>query len=89
MIGKTVLVGKTYVRGDEVVETVQFLGLVEAIAERTGFALRRADTSKLEWLPPDLRAFQPAEPGEYTLRGTGEIVEDPDFISTWTVERDE
>jgi hypothetical protein len=88
MIGKTVLVGKTYVRGDEVVETVQFHGLVEATDERTGFALRRADTGKLEWLPPDLRAFWPAEPGEYTLRGTGEIIEDPDFISTWTVERD-
>jgi hypothetical protein len=89
MIGKTVLVGKTYVRGDEAVEQVQFHGLIEEVDERAGFALRRADNGELEWLPPDLRAYQPAEPGEYTLRSTGEVVDDPDFISTWIVERDE
>lgn len=89
MIGKTVLVGKTYVRGDEAVEQVQFHGLIEEVDERSGLALRRADNGDLEWLPPDLRAYKPAEPGEYTLRSTGEVVDDPDFISTWIVERDE
>ncbi|MGB7589031.1 MAG: hypothetical protein WBM00_10020 [Solirubrobacterales bacterium] len=59
----------------------------EAADERHGFALRRADTGDLEWLPPDLRAFKPAEPGEYTLRPTGEVVVDPDFLSTWIAER--
>ena len=87
MIGKRVLVGKTYMRGEEVLEQVQFHGLIETADERMGFTLRRADTGDLESLPPDLRAFRPAEPGEYTLRSSGEVVSDPDFIATWIAER--
>jgi hypothetical protein len=26
-----------------------------------------------------------AEPGSYRVRQTGEVVENPDFIATWTV----
>jgi hypothetical protein len=37
------------------------------------------------WLPPDLRSFEPANPGEYRLRSTGEVVVDPDFVSSWTI----
>jgi hypothetical protein len=40
---------------------------------------------ELFWLPPDIRAFQDAQPGEYRLRSTGEIVVDPDFITNWTI----
>ncbi len=36
-------------------------------------------------LPPDVRTFEEARPGEYRLRSTGEIVVDPDFTSTWIV----
>lgn len=87
MVGKRVLVGKTYVSGEDVVEQVQFHGLIETADEREGFGVRRADTGELEWLPPDLRAFRRAEPGDYTLRATGEVVSDPDLISTWIAER--
>jgi hypothetical protein len=38
-------------------------------------------------LPPDLRSFKPAPPGEYRLRSTGEVVRDPDFVATWIVEQ--
>jgi hypothetical protein len=34
-----------------------------------------------------MRAFQPAPPGEYRLKSTGEIVVDPDLLSTWTIRR--
>ncbi len=85
MIGKTVLVGKTITRGDCTPQRIQFHGTVETVDERRGLAIRRADNGEVEWLPPDLRAFHPAEPGVYTLTGTGEDVFDPDFISTWTV----
>jgi hypothetical protein len=88
MVGKHVLVGKTYVRGEDVVEQVQFHGVIEQASERNGFALRRADTGEIEWLPPDMRAFERAEPGEYRLRSTGEVVVDPDILSTWVVERE-
>jgi len=35
-------------------------------------------------LPPDLSSTKPAPPGEYRLNSTGEIVTDPDFLTTWT-----
>jgi hypothetical protein len=38
-------------------------------------------------LPPDLRSLKPAPPGEYRLRGTAEVVRDPDFLATWIVEQ--
>ena len=34
-------------------------------------------------LPPDLRAFFSARPGSYRLRGTGEVVINPDYTTTW------
>jgi hypothetical protein len=85
MVGKTVLVGKTFIRGDREPEHVQFHGPIEAVDEGAGFAIRRVDNGEIEWLPPDLRAFFPAEEGVYTLASTGEEVHDPDYISTWTV----
>ena len=36
-------------------------------------------------LPPDPEAFEAAEPGQYRLRTTGEVVTDPDFLTIWTV----
>jgi hypothetical protein len=87
MVGKRVLVGKTYVRGESVLQHVQFHGVIEDASERQGFAVRRSDTGGIEWLPPDMRAFQQAPPGEYMLRSTGEVVIDPDMVSSWVVER--
>ena len=89
LVGKHVLIGKTYVdeRG-EPVELVQLHGVVESADESSGIALRRSDNQELERLPPDLRPFVPAEPGEYRLRSTGEVVVDPDFLATWTIARE-
>ena len=88
MVGQSVLVGVTYVdEAGEILERVQFHGVIEQAGSEDGFAIRRADTGRLEWLPPDPAAFQPADPGEYRLRGSGDVVVDPDFLSTWTVER--
>jgi len=87
MVGEHVLVGKTYVRGESVLQHVQFHGVIEDASERQGFAVRRSDTGDIEWLPPDMRAFQQAPPGEYMLRSTGEVVVDPDMVSSWVVER--
>ncbi len=88
LLGKTVLVGLTFVNEqDEALEQTQYHGFIESADERDGFAVRRADTGEVEWLPPDLRAFETAARGEYRLRSTGEVVVDPDLLSTWTIER--
>ena len=86
MLGKRVLVGRTYLdEAGAVVERSQSHGVIEDADERRGFAVRDAGTGELDWLPPDLRSFQAAPPGEYTLRSTGEVVVDPDYISNWVV----
>jgi hypothetical protein len=36
-------------------------------------------------LPPILEAFEPAEPGEYRLRSTGEVVVDPDVLAKFRI----
>jgi hypothetical protein len=38
-------------------------------------------------VPPHLSAIAPAGPGHYRLRGTGEVVIDPDFTTSWTIRR--
>lgn len=88
MTGQRVLVGVTYLdESGEVIEQVQFHGVIEAANLQQGIGVRRHDSGEVQWLPPDLRPFHPAEPGEYRLRSTGEVVVDPDFLATWTVTR--
>lgn|GEM_PF-3714403 len=36
-------------------------------------------------LPADAAAYSRAASGRYTLRSTGEVVVDPDYLTTWTV----
>ena len=88
LIGKYVLVGMTYLsKSKEAIEYAQKHGVVK-IADHRGvcISLRGMHDGEDLWLPPDLRSFKPAPPGEYVLKGTGEIVKNPDFITTWTVE---
>ena len=89
-VAKRVLIGVTYCDHNDVfIEQKQMHGtIIKAEAER-GFAVRLEGEREGEvyWLPPDLRAFQDARPGEYRLRSTGEVVVDPDFISNWTINR--
>lgn len=53
-----------------------------------GIALRLegARAGETYRLPPDLRAFAPAPPGEYRLRETGEVVVDPDYTTSRTID---
>jgi len=83
MIGQTVLVGITYVDPDGgVVHQDQFAGVVQQVEPLVAID-RGADEAFT--LPPDLGAFDRAQPGEYRLGTNGETVVDPDYVSTWTV----
>ena len=87
MLGKHVLVGITYVDADgRQIEQREYHGVIESADEHTGFAIR-IDDRTVEWLPPHVGAFSAAEPGEYRLRSTGEVVTNPDLLSTWTIQR--
>jgi hypothetical protein len=85
LVNSVVLVGITR-EGPDGITLEEFFGTV-AQADPSGIVLllqgvRAADHYHL---PPDPRAFFPAEPGSYRLRSTGEVVENPDFTATWKV----
>jgi len=85
-IGKHVLIGMTYLDNDEsVIEQQQFHGIIDRINEQEGIVVRLQSSNEEYRMPPDLNALHVAPKGEYRLRGTGEIVVDPDLLTTWTV----
>ena len=85
LLGKRVLIGITYVDDDDVViEQKQKHGLIVSADEEAVY-VRLDGTLEPFWLPPDLDSFQEAEAGEYRLRSTGEVVVNPDLLTTWVV----
>src|SRR4249919_1321777 len=84
LMGATVLVGLTY-NEPSGQRLEQFYGTVMSAEPEEGVTLRLEGSRSGEFytLPPDLRAFFPARPGTYRLRGTSEKVVDPDYTTTW------
>jgi hypothetical protein len=60
------------------------VGVVEGASLDIGIRVALKNSSDPCVLPPDLSAIRHAAPGEYRLKESGEIVKDPDFITTWT-----
>ncbi len=85
LLGARVLVGITHEdQGSSWDE--QFFGTVEsATADGVLLSLQGARAGNRYNLPPDPRAFLPAQPGTYRLRSTGETVENPDYTASWTI----
>jgi hypothetical protein len=86
MIGKHILVGLTYVdQQDGPVEYKQLRGQIIRINEKEGIVIRLHQTGKTFALPPDIATLQKAPRGQYRLQSTGEIINDPDYLTTWTI----
>jgi hypothetical protein len=87
-VGKYILVGLTYIdhEGNQT-RRVQLHGVVENAAPN-GITIRlRGPRDGESWnMPPDLRAISAAAPGIYTLHDTGERIENPDLLATWTIQ---
>ena len=85
LIGKVILVGVTYVDQEErVLERKQWWGVIESASASEGIRVNLKNSSDPCVLPPDLEAIRRAAPGEYRLKGSNEIIRDPDFLTTWT-----
>jgi RNase P/RNase MRP subunit p29 len=85
LVGKHALIGLTYVDADGTVRRqVQIHGRITAVDE-TKVTMRLHGSDQEFTLPPDLAIFEPAQPGEYRLRSTGEVVVDPDLLASWTI----
>jgi hypothetical protein len=87
LVGAKVLIGITRL-GPKGPHNEQMFGVISSASSKDGFEVRLSGTRAGEtyWLPPDLRNFAPAKPGNYRLRNTGEVVVDPDYTSSWTVD---
>lgn len=84
LIEKTILIGLTYYTADNVfVEQKQYWGTVIESNEKR--ILVRLNDGEIFGLPPDLSSTKAAPPGEYRLRSTGEVVVDPDYLTTWNI----
>ena len=86
LIGKTILIGLTYyTEDDEFIEQKQYWGTV--IESNENRILVKLNDGEIFGLPPDLSSTKIAPPGEYRLRSTGEVVVDPDYLTTWNINR--
>jgi hypothetical protein len=85
-LGKHVVIGLTYESRDgELLGQALVHGNVVEVDEGRGIAVELSDSGEVFWLPPDPAALHDAPPGEYRFRSTGEVVVDPDLMTTWTV----
>lgn len=86
-IGKYILIGVTYFNKEgELLEQIQMHGVIEsANTQGLTISLKGKKNGESWVMPPVLDAIQPANPGSYSLHSTGEVIEDPDLLSTWSV----
>ena len=85
LIDKILLVGITLLDDQgELLEQIQVYGPIIKI-DSDGIVISRNGTGSNFIVPPDFNNITEAQPGEYKLSTTGEVVVNPDFISSWTV----
>src|SRR5690349_13837487 len=87
-VGKHLLIGMTYLDHNyQFIEQKQFHRTIVRINEHEGIVIKLHNSEDEFKLPPDIKSLQTAAPGEYRLRATGEIVVDPDLVTTWTLNK--
>ena len=88
-LGLRVLAGVTQLAADgkTVKWQAQYYGRIVSADQAEGIKIECEGrwAGKTMVLPPILRAFSYAKPGEYRLRSTGETVENPDLTTTWSI----
>ena len=86
LVGKTLYVEMNcYTCEQTFLAQKQFFGEVLSANETKGVVLYLTglQSGRLFFIPCDVRDYQPAPPGDYHVRSTGETVKNPDFIITW------
>lgn len=89
LIGKYVLIGITQVAADGTVKSQEQLhGRVTKAEQTVGITIACEGTRVGETyvVPPHPQSFQMASPGRYALRSTGEVIENPDMTTSWTIQ---
>ncbi|WP_368294376.1 hypothetical protein [Dehalobacter sp. TBBPA1] len=87
-INKHIIVGIAYLDHEEnFIEQVQLHGDILRINDSEGIVIQLSNSEKEYKLPPNISAIKEAPPGEYRFRSTGEVVVNPDFMTTWTIKK--
>lgn len=82
-IGKTVLVGISIFSSDgELEERHQYFGKIVSIDDVISI---ETDEGKVQTIPPDLKSLKKAQKGIYTLKSNGKQIENPDYVSSWSI----
>lgn len=83
-----ILVGITRMMPDGDYDQEQFSGIASIALQSNGVNLVRiaCDDGQTHEYPFDPRTLERAPPGEYRLRSTGQVIVDPHYLMTWTVE---
>ncbi len=85
-MGRRLLVGISYRDGEgELLHQEQFCGTVLEVVDGVVVVDRPDSEQGSAVLPADAQAYDPAPRGRYVLGITGEVVQDPDFVTTWDV----
>jgi hypothetical protein len=89
LIGKYALVGITQLAADgkTVKSKDQYHGTIQSADQDGGFELACEGkwAGRKMMLPPDLAAFFRAEPGEYRVKASSDVVIDPDVLASWSI----
>jgi hypothetical protein len=86
LVGKSLLIGITHTDSEgKMLRRSQIFSLVTIANRAKGICIRDNQTREEKWFPPDTRGIKPAPPGVYRNRVTGEVVNDPDFLGSWTI----
>jgi len=86
-VGRYILVGITYLdQSGKELRRQQLHGVIEsATPEGINISLRGTRSGQSWNMPPVLDSISLAKPGKYSLHETGEVIEDPDLLSTWQI----
>lgn len=88
LLGSFVLIGVSYLDGNGELESqLEAYGLVTEVDKLRGIAVKcegRTWNGEVARFPPSTRIWYEAEPGEYRLRSTGEVIADPAFTTVWS-----
>jgi hypothetical protein len=86
-IGKYVLIGISHQNQfGELLRREQIHGHIVSVAPNgLTVSLRGAREGEFWVMPPAPELLEHARPGTYTFYSTGEKVENPDFLATWTI----
>jgi hypothetical protein len=82
LVGCTLLIGITYVDPEgQVLDQDQVFGTVASCTLEDGLVLRLPDGSEFVGAPAT-SWIEPAKPGQYRLRKSGDVVTNPDYMMT-------